>query len=674
MSDPMEKFKQIFFDESAEALDTIEQHLLSLSLPDIDDEVVNDIFRSAHSLKGGSATFGMSQLADFTHFMETLLDMVREGTRQMDQAVVDCLFECLDCLRNLVNHYQLSEAVNEELIDGVKNKLQGLIEGNASPVAGATDDNQAAASADQGYRWEIVFVPDEKLLLSGNEPLRYIEEIVELGSVESVCVCDSVPALDELSPIDLKLSWRIILQSESVISLDDLKELFMWIEDEAELTFTCLDESQSVVATPAPAEAEPLQDTSGSPAALAPAAKNTQDSAQSTKRSAKSIRVDLTKIDGLINLLGELVITQSMLSTFNDIEQFPQLRRLQEGLNQLERHTRDLQDGVMQIRMLPIDFCFSRFPRMVRDLCKQLEKEINVSIVGEATEVDKTVIEELTDPLVHLVRNSIDHGIEMPDEREAKGKPRQGTLRLEAFHQVGNIIIEVADDGKGLQVDKIREKAISKGLIDENEKLSDQAVKELVFAPGFSTAENVTDLSGRGVGMDVVRRNIQSLGGQIEVRSEENEGTTFSIRLPLTLSILDGQLIRVAGETYVIPMLAIVESTRISEDVINKVGQQNVSFKWRDRFIPLLSLAETFACQPSPRDESGRIVVVVVEHDNDHYGVIVDEMANHQQVVVKSLEANYIKVDELSGATILGDGSVALILDVGALTRRLKVH
>ncbi|WP_100658412.1 chemotaxis protein CheA [Alteromonas flava] len=682
MSDPMEKFRQVFFEESAEALDSIEQHLLGLDISNIESEVVNDIFRSAHSLKGGSATFGMSQLAEFTHFMETLLDMIRAGQRAFTQDVVDCLFECLDCLRNLVNHYEIDEAVNAELIEGVKVKLQLLIDGESPVVSAAStnaDANPIQQSRDQGHQWEITFSPDPKLLLSGNEPLRYIEELAELGDITVECDTDRVPDLNTLEPLDLYISWRVTLNSGSVVSIDDLKEVFLWIEDEAELTYRCLDEQSSdiqqavdIAPASAPAAAEPVNMVAENSASSNPKASESTASAK-TKKANQSIRVELSKIDGLINLLGELVITQSMLSTFNDAEKFPQLQRLQEGLGQLERHTRDLQDGVMQIRMLPIDFCFSRFPRMVRDLCKQLSKEIDVVISGESTEVDKTVIEELTDPMVHLVRNCIDHGIEKPDIREAQGKPRHGTLKLIAYHQVGNIIIEVSDDGKGLDVERIRAKAIENGVISQTERMSDQAIKELIFAPGFSTADAVTDLSGRGVGMDVVKRNIQSLGGQIDVKSETNVGTTFSIKLPLTLSILDGQLVKVRGETFVIPMLAIIESIQIQRNVINEIGTQDVSFKWRSQFIPLLNLAETFGAGASDA-KSDELLVVVVEHDGQHFGLIVDELANHQQVVVKSLEANYIKVDELSGATILGDGSVALILDVGALMRRLKVH
>ncbi|MCC2616036.1 chemotaxis protein CheA [Aestuariibacter halophilus] len=670
MTDPMERFRNVFFEESAEAIDAIEQHLLSIALPNVDNEVIHDIFRSAHSLKGGSATFGMTRLAEFTHVMETLLDSLRNGERSMDQDIVDCLFSCLDTLRSLVSHYQYGDEIDGQKVDSVRHTLEGLLSSSA-----ATAPAQAASAIDEdsSLQWQITFIPERDVLKTGNEPLRYIEELAELGTITVEVNTNAIPSLSELEPTALHLQWHITLDASAPVARQDLADVFMWLEDEAELIFTPL-----TPAIPSVAPVSPLPAPAEAPAAPATAqneatASATTPAKETPKRTQQSIRVDLAKIDSLINLLGELVITQSMLSTFSDLDQYPELQRLQQGLGQLERHTRDLQDGVMQIRMLPIDFCFSRFPRMVRDICKSLGKEIRVDIVGETTEVDKTVIEELTDPLVHLVRNSIDHGIERPDVREENGKPRTGVLTLKAFHQVGNIVIEVSDDGAGLNADKLRKKAIEKGLISASSVLNEQAVHELIFAPGFSTAEQVTDLSGRGVGMDVVKRNIQGLGGHIDVRSTLGKGTTFSIRLPLTLSILDGQLVKVHGETYVIPMLSIIESIQVPQDKINQVEGKDVSFKWRGEFIPVLDLAKTFHC---PRESSfeGDPLIVVVESDNRQCGLMVDELANHQQVVVKSLEANYKRVDELSGATILGDGTVALILDVGALIQRVKVH
>lgn len=697
MSDPMERFRAVFFDESAEAIDAIERNLLNVNdTSDVDDETINDIFRSAHSLKGGSATFGMSVLTEFTHVMETLLDKVRAGQLPLSQDILDCLFSSLDVLRNLVSHYQFQDEINAGAMDTVRKELERLLDPNASSSSSSPTANSEASEStkSEGHEWKIGFAPESGIMMTGNDPLRYIEELADLGQVNVTCDTNNIPAFEALDPTQIHLIWDIQLQSEKSLDEEALKDVFLWIEDEAEFTFESIEKPVRGNVTSTTPEASEDSDCKNdvdkieeatapvAPAsveAAAPTVTNTPDKAKSSaptkkSRTSQSIRVDLDKIDSLINLLGELVITQSMLSIYGDEEKYPQFERLSEGLAQLERHTRDLQEGVMRIRMLPIDFCFSRFPRMVRDLAKQLDKSISVEIIGEHTEVDKTVIEELTDPLVHLVRNSVDHGLEMPQERLAKGKPETGVVTLKAFHQVGNIIIEISDDGAGLNTERIRQKAIEKGVIKANSQLTDQAIHELIFAPGFSTADAVTDLSGRGVGMDVVKRNIRALGGTIDVRSEKDIGSTFTIRLPLTLAILDGQLLKVGEETYIIPMLSIIESIQLKSADINKVGKRDVSFKWRGNFIPILNLGELFGCPIEHERLIETGLVVVVESDNRHCGILVSELTNHQQVVVKSLEANYAKVDGLSGATILGDGSVALIIDVGALMSRVRTH
>ncbi|BDX08389.1 chemotaxis protein CheA [Planctobacterium marinum] len=687
MSDPLAQFRAVFFDESAEAIDAIERNLLDVDdASEMDSETINDIFRSAHSLKGGSATFGMGSLTDFTHVMETLLDKVRAGQLSLSQDILDCLFSSLDVLRNLVAHYQFDDEINQSSMQEVKAELERLlVPGATSAGTSEITSESVEVASSSGSEWLIEFAPDPAIMMTGNDPLRYIDELTEFGEIDVTCQTSAIPPFEELEPTHIYCTWKINLKSEKPLTEEELKDVFLWIEDEAEFKFTPLSSASSAEAETPVEISEPVA-TAPEPAAVAPAvtaapaeaapapASGGDKSAAKAKRGSQSIRVDLEKIDSLINLLGELVITQSMLSIYGDEEKYPQFERLSEGLSQLERHTRDLQEGVMRIRMLPIDFCFSRFPRMVRDLAKKLNKSIAVEIIGEHTEVDKTVIEELNDPLVHLVRNSVDHGLEDRETRLANGKSETGTVTLKAFHQVGNIIIEISDDGAGLNTERIKAKAIEKGVIKANANLTEQAIHELIFAPGFSTADAVTDLSGRGVGMDVVKRNIRSLGGTIDVRSIANEGTTFTIRLPLTLAILDGQLLKVGEETYIIPMLSIIESIQLKQADINKVGKRDVSFKWRGNFIPILNLAEMFDC-PVDQDkliESG--LVVVVESDNKHCGILVSELNNHQQVVVKSLEANYAKIEGLSGATILGDGSVALIIDVGALISRVRMH
>ena len=384
---------------------------------------------------------------------------------------------------------------------------------------------------------------------------------------------------------------------------------------------------------------------------------------------SSSIRVDTAKIDALINIVGEVVITQSMLGLVGENFSMDQLAQLKRGLSQLERHTRDMQQSVMNIRMLPINFVFSRFPRLVHDISAKLNKKIDLKLVGESTEVDKAVVELINDPLVHLIRNSLDHGIEMPVDRIAAGKPEIGTIELKAYHRGGHIVIEIIDDGRGLDKNKLISKAIEKGLINENSILNDKQAFELIFMPGFSTAESVTDISGRGVGMDVVRKNIQALGGNIEILSELGKGTTISIHLPLTLAIIDGQSVAVGEETYIVPLVSIIESVNITEDILNKVAGKGETFRLRNQYIPIIRMHEIFNVQPKNKIRSNEGVIVVVERQGVLCGLFVDELLGPHQVVVKSLEANYRRVEGVSGATILGDGSVALILDVPGLVR-----
>ncbi|MDE2136555.1 MAG: chemotaxis protein CheA, partial [Gammaproteobacteria bacterium] len=381
-----------------------------------------------------------------------------------------------------------------------------------------------------------------------------------------------------------------------------------------------------------------------------------------------SIRVSVEKIDELMNTVGELVITQAMLSQLGSHFDGPEAEKLRGGLAQLERNMRELQESVMRVRMLPISFVFSRFPRMVRDLAQRLGKQIELKLTGEQTELDKTVLEKIGDPLVHLVRNSIDHGIEMPEERLKAGKSAVGTVHLEAFHRGSAIIIEVSDDGKGLDTERILAKARSRGLIGANETPGEEAIFELIFLPGFSTAEQTTDLSGRGVGMDVVRRNIKSLGGKIEIRSTRGKGSRFTISLPLTLAIVDGQSVCVGQETYIVPLVSIVESLQIRASGVNRLSNAGEVISFRGDYLPLVRLHDLFGVEPRSRTVQEGLVVVA-EGDGQRVGLFVDDLRGQQQVVIKSLETNYGQVPGISGATILGDGSVALILDVAGLIR-----
>ncbi|MGB3391881.1 MAG: chemotaxis protein CheA [Stenotrophomonas sp.] len=383
---------------------------------------------------------------------------------------------------------------------------------------------------------------------------------------------------------------------------------------------------------------------------------------------SSSIRVDIDKVDALINMMGELVITQSMLSDIGENFQPSQLERLRDGLAHLERTTRELQESVMRIRMLPIGSVFNRFPRMVRDLERKLGKQVKLELHGEHTELDKTVLEKIGDPMVHLVRNAIDHGLEMPEKRKAAGKPEAGTLKLDAFHEGGNIVVQISDDGAGLNRAAIVAKAHERGLVGADQELSDAEVAELIFQPGFSTSAQATDLSGRGVGMDVVRRNVRDLGGSVSVRSVAGKGSVFTIVLPLTLAIIDGLVTAVGQERYIVPLTSIVESTRLRPEAVRKIAGGGEVFHFRDEYLPIMRLHRVFGCQEAVTDIA-RAIVVVVEDDRRRVGLLVDDLLGQQQAVIKSLDAHYRRVQGVSGATILSDGSVALIVDVGGVVQ-----
>ena len=679
----MQQFHQTFFEESFEGLDVMETALLDLQPGAADSDVINTIFRAAHSIKGGAGTFGFSAVANFTHVMETLLDEMRDGTRPVTQQGVDVLLQSVDCVRDMLNAVKDGSDADEAHIADIHAQLESILKGGGAVTAAAhTPPEQSpeipgATAADKPEGWKIVFTPHVDMLRTGNDPVRMFRVLADLGELRIEADLDQLPPFDELQAEDSYLSWKLILKGD--IAESEIAEIFEWVEDDADMAIIPImpesamgvSEAQSSTATPTQAPAQ----TSAQP----PVEQTPTDKAPSTKPKASksggettSIRVGIDKVDEIINLVGELVITQSMLSQMgSDTEEnvvltADRVEKLREGLAQLERNTRELQESVMRIRMLPISFVFSRVPRLVHDLSSKLGKKVELVLSGEQTELDKTVMEKIGDPLVHLVRNSLDHGIEGPDKRRAAGKPETGTLHLNAYHQGGNIVIEIKDDGAGLNRDKIMAKAIERGLVNAGESISDERVNDLIFMPGFSTADQVSDVSGRGVGMDVVRRNIKALGGNIEVISQPGQGSTFRIRLPLTLAILDGQLVRVGAQTYVTPLVSIIESLQVRREQINIVAGKAEVYKLRDEYIPIIRLYETFGVTPDNTELVGGLMVVV-EGDGHKAGLIVDDLLAQQQVVIKSLESNYRRIEGLSGATILGDGTVALILDIPGL-------
>lgn len=723
MSIDLSQFYEVFFEESFEGLDIMESELLALTPGDVDSETLNTIFRAAHSIKGGSGTFGFSVIADFTHELETLLDQIREGQRTLETYHVDLFLRSIDCLRDMLNALKDEEEPDTSQSSEITKKFLAILSGenpeanqddNSATVVeslnepssesslepsdeSSTDDN--IAQDDGAKRWNIFFKPESHLFKTGNEPLFMFQELADLGELSVEAFTDNIPLFHDLVADDSYLFWQISLNSDC--NKEKIEEIFEWVLDDAELVISCEEDSceEGNSAAPdtgiegidfgffepidTPVEAEPeILATLPTAAATTPAPAQTsvttspitsEDTNNTTttitkepKKSAEaaSIRVSIEKVDTLINMVGELVITQAMLSQYGEGE-FTENRRMlmQEGLAQLAHHTRELQESVMQIRMLPISFVFSRFPRLVRDISQKLGKLVELKLLGEGTELDKTVMEKISDPMVHLIRNSLDHGLETPDKRVAMGKPESGTVTLNAFHQGGNIVIEIIDDGSGIDHNVIRQKALEKGLIDVNNDLTEQEIIDLIFLPGFSTKAEVSDLSGRGVGMDVVRRNIQELNGSVEVNSVINQGSTFSIRLPLTLAILDGQLVTVGGNTYIIPLVNIIESIQMTPKQLNNVGGDLELFRQREEYIPIIRLHQVFNHDGAIENLTEGILIIV-ESDNGHVGLYVDDLLAQQQVVIKSLEANYQRVEGISGATILGDGTISLIIDI----------
>ncbi len=699
MSIDLSQFHQVFYEESYEGLDAMEQGLLEMDVTAPDDEVINTIFRAAHSIKGGAGTFGFNQVANFTHVIETLLDEVRSGDRGLDQNTMDLLLESVDCMRGMLQELQAGGEPEMATPDALRAQFEAILKGESTigkdtaqtPAPadgggnGGADDTSGGGSEGDSEGsaggWSIDFIPEPQMLQTGNEATRMLRQLHEIceGNMQVTADTSKIPGFHSLNPEQCFLSWHI--EVNHPLERSDVDEIFEWVVDDAEINIQPLGSAsadapaaadtsaETTTATPEPSVAEvvdivPQVEAASPEKAVAEKAPPKKAAAQ----ESSSIRVDIDKVDNLINMVGELVITQSMLGELGENFDMTHVQRLQEGLAQLEHNTRELQESVMKIRMMPISFVFSRFPRLVRDTARKLDKKIELRMVGENTELDKTVMEKLGDPMVHLIRNSMDHGIEDPATRVANGKDETGIVELKAYHQSGNIVIEIEDDGAGLNTERILQKAKENGVIAPDATLSQEQIFDLIFQPGFSTADVVSDLSGRGVGMDVVRRNIAALNGSIEVSSEKNKGSRFVIRLPLTLAILDGQLVQVEDQIYIFPLVSIVESIQYKGSQLNNVGGHNDVLQLRDEYVPIVMLNHLFGIQ-AQSDSLDESIIVVVEADGEKIGVVVDELLGQQQVVIKSLEENYKKVDGISGATILGDGTVALIIDVSGMSK-----
>lgn len=681
------KFHATFFEESFENVETLESALLSLDPQAVDAEVINTVFRAAHSIKGGAGTFGFAEVANFTHLLETLLDDMRSGCRTVSAADTEVLLTSTDALRELLEAARGGNAANAVLVADRRQALEAALRQRpAMDVAPDAAVAQEAAVPFVPHRWQIRFAPRPGLFHSGNDPLRILRALSRLGTLNVEAELPEALTLAGADPEEARLCWRLTL--ESAADLEEIREVFAWVEDEAEIEIHPLAESlaenpapdgragsgSSDAVTPDTASQKPALTLiegglSAKAAAVPPPSSSAGTSRRSGPESSASIRVSTEKIDSLINLVGELVITQSMLAEQAGALDPVQCEKLLAGLEQLSRNTRQMQESVMSIRMLPMDFVFSRFPRLVHDLAVKLGKDVRLETHGSDTELDKSVIEKISDPLTHLVRNALDHGIESQEQRLAAGKPAQGCITLAAAHRGGNIVIEIRDDGHGLDRERILAKAHERGL-PAHEGMGDAEVWQLIFAPGFSTADVVTDVSGRGVGMDVVKKNILALGGTVDLHSQAGLGTTISIRLPLTLAILDGMSIRVGSDTFIVPINCVTESLQPAPEQIHSVAGSGRVVRVRGEYLPLLPLGALFGIAAEHEDPT-RGVMVLIEAEGRRVALQVDELLAQQQVVIKSLEANYRRVAGISGATILGDGQVALILDTAALVRGL---
>ncbi len=710
----LSQFYQIFFEEAGENLDQMEHMLLDLDLSAANDEELNGIFRCAHSIKGGAATFGFSDVAELTHQMESLLDRLRRHELQPIPQMVDVLLESADASRSLLARHQAGgqgEAVSTgDLVRRISELAAGVVPAAVgSPAPAPTPAPAPAPAAAPAPAPVSAPAPAPAPAASAPGVTRSLE--IRIGPVERREQADAVkdlfrdiPGLGTIQDLPSDRPDVRAFAVETTSTDDDLLDLFAFhvskeqvrISAAGAATEPAAQEAEGVAAAPsapqgaleasygffAGAPGMPGERSDAAPSAVAGGTDASASKPSTGARTAEpkavsqaqmestTIRVAVNKVDQLINLVGELVITQAMLAQNSRGLDGAVYQQLLAGLADLDRNTRDLQESVMSIRMIPMSIVFSRFPRMLRDLANKLGKKVDLVTLGEATELDKSLVEKITDPLTHLVRNSCDHGIEMPADRLAAGKPEHGTITLSASHQGGSIVIEVRDDGRGLSREKILRKARERGL-DVSDQMSDADVWGLIFAPGFSTADEVTDVSGRGVGMDVVKKNIAALNGSVEIDSAEGYGMRVSVRLPLTLAIMDGMSVGVGEEVYILPLSSVVESFQVNSDDVNTVAQGSQLVKVRDEYMPVIALEKTFQVPRIDQTKSSNIMVVV-EADGSRVALLVDELLGQHQVVVKNLETNYRKVPNVSGATILGDGTVALILDTGALVRRVR--
>lgn len=707
--DTMAAIRQTFFQECEEQLSEMEMGLLAMDEGNADSETVNAVFRAVHSIKGGAGAFKLTELVQFAHTFETALDHVRSGKLTPNPDMMKVMLRAADVLADLVEASRDGRVIDESSYASIAGDIKALtasggqdeeveevIDFQPTVIDFGLPEVPAETPAPAMHEYRINFRPRPELYANANETVLVFREMKRLGDLEAVCDVSAVPLLEEVDPSGAYLAWSIKLSSE--LAVDAVREVFEFVEGEADLAIetdgqpevsdmdiaALLEKALGTTPSsePAPAEeppANPPEVAVGSPpetpqpgpvpASLQPAesAKSDVKTSSAAVPAQTTIRVEFDRVDRLINLVGELVINQAMLSQRVIEANFAGSSSVVIGLEELEQLTREIQESVMAIRAQPVKPLFQRMARIVREVADVTGKEVRLKTEGETTEVDKTVVERLAEPLTHMIRNAVDHGIESPEERIAAGKPAEGVVRLTAAHRSGRIIIEVSDDGAGINRQKVRASAIKKGLIPADAQLSDSDIDNLLFLPGFSTAATVSNISGRGVGMDVVKRSIVALGGRISISSRPGQGSTFSMSLPLTLAVLDGMAVSVAGQTLVVPLTAIVETLKPKRHEIHALGSDGRVMSIRNTFVPLIDVGTQLGFRDTPTEPERGVAILVETGGGARNALLVDSIQDQRQVVIKSLETNYGTVAGIAAATILGDGRVALILDVDAL-------
>lgn len=680
MDNSLEAIKVTFFQECEELMADLEAGLLALQAGEGDDETINAVFRAVHSVKGGAGAFGLEQLVRFAHTFETTLDKVRSGSLKADENVLKVLLRATDVLADLVQAAKTGATVDPARITENAEDLEALWGAPAAPVVAPTPIAAApAAEPDEfgftpvmaaplmpiGADWTITFKPTAETYAKGNDPALLLRELERLGPCKVELDVSALPSFADLTPEDSYLAWTVTLTTDADETA--IRDVFDFVAGDCAVTIT---QAAPPVAAPAPVMALPQLVAAPPPVIEAetkdhPPETKAAAAKTATAAAAPTIRVDLERVDRLIDLVGELVINQAMLA--QRVGETEVSTNVQLALESLEQLTREIQDSVMAIRAQPVKSVFQRMPRLVREIASSTGKQVRLVTEGEGTEVDKTVIERLSDPITHMLRNAIDHGLEDPATRIANGKLPEGTVRLAALHRSGRIVIEVSDDGKGINRTRVRELAIERGLISPDVSLSDEEIDNLIFLPGFSTAKEVSDLSGRGVGMDVVKRSIQSLGGRISISSKPGQGSTFTLSLPLTLAVLDGMVVTSANHTLIAPLATIVETLQPRKEDVHGLGPGGRLLAVRGAFVPLIDVGVALGWRTTPLDASKGVTLLVESEIGGRAALLVDAIQGQRQVVIKSLEQNFQRVDGIAAATILGDGRVALILDVDAI-------